>query len=360
MKSVSNNFKKLKYKEILAHDGITKVKVYDGKVNYGSGGKFLNYAYLVDKDGNRAKTKPYMQYTAMTNRALDGGCHQKNFTTYEGVKLDSRFSNYDDWVAWAERQSGYMWVDEKGKLFEQDKDLLGDGKLYSPETCCFLPREINCYLKFAIQPEPIGIEQTTENSWCVYRSDHTQFTVYDKGVAESYATHRVKSNLFDVVNKYFDCLDDNVVEALIDIFNDKSVKTYTKGRQHLKVSKENDAFSKFKETVAAFILGASKKAKSSNLPEGVVHAPKKQDGLFNGYYVQCTYRGTRIVEDRKKRMTLKEAELESIRVKLKGYKMLKEDFGGYERCVNSEHWKVVLDSEKLLKEKFEMLVSGMF
>lgn len=43
--------------------------------------------------------------------------------------------------------------------YELDKDLLGDGKLYSPETCCFVPHKINTLLKTQRKDSflPIGV-----------------------------------------------------------------------------------------------------------------------------------------------------------------------------------------------------------
>lgn len=54
---------------------------------------------------------------------------------------------FDNFADWAESQFGYGLIGMDGHLYQLDKDLLGDGDLYSPDTCCFLPKEINAFLK---------------------------------------------------------------------------------------------------------------------------------------------------------------------------------------------------------------------
>jgi len=56
--------------------------------------------------------------------------------TYIGCKVDEQWKYFMVFQAW--------YLNQNPKLGEQlDKDFLGDGKLYSPETCCFIPRWLN-------------------------------------------------------------------------------------------------------------------------------------------------------------------------------------------------------------------------
>ena len=58
--------------------------------------------------------------------------------TYEGVTCCDGWKDYQNFAKWWYSQPNH----DKG--FELDKDLLVIGnKLYSPETCCLLPMEIN-------------------------------------------------------------------------------------------------------------------------------------------------------------------------------------------------------------------------
>lgn len=64
--------------------------------------------------------------------------------TYEGCNVCDEWLTFSNFKAWMEKQ------DWEGKHL--DKDLLGDGKLYSPETCCFLEPRINSF----ISDKPVG------------------------------------------------------------------------------------------------------------------------------------------------------------------------------------------------------------
>jgi len=64
---------------------------------------------------------------------------QENHPTYEGVDVCEEWLNMSNFVAWLEKQ------DWEGK--ELDKDILCPGnKVYSPETCVFVTRQLNALL----------------------------------------------------------------------------------------------------------------------------------------------------------------------------------------------------------------------
>lgn len=61
--------------------------------------------------------------------------------SYVGCEVSEHFLTLSNFIAW---------VDKFGKPLKGwclDKDLLGNGKLYSEDTCCFLPMTINMVFK---------------------------------------------------------------------------------------------------------------------------------------------------------------------------------------------------------------------
>ena len=83
-------------------------------------------------------------------RTKDGSKYKENQPTYKDVVVAEDLSNFDDWCNWANGQVGYMWVDENGRLFQLDKDLLIEGnQVYSKETVCFLPMGLNSKITHA-------------------------------------------------------------------------------------------------------------------------------------------------------------------------------------------------------------------
>ena len=64
------------------------------------------------------------------------------------AKLHEDFYTFDSWLSWAKNQKGFMCRDDSGSLYQLESDLFsGEVKTYSPETCVFLPKELNCLCK---------------------------------------------------------------------------------------------------------------------------------------------------------------------------------------------------------------------
>ena len=93
---------KLNDLKVLGADNKTMIKVYDGDVYYLDSEKWVNFTYYSDANKKRKKTRPYTQWSAMTNRSNVGGKHQEVFSTYSGTVRSELFCNFDSWCEWAE------------------------------------------------------------------------------------------------------------------------------------------------------------------------------------------------------------------------------------------------------------------
>jgi len=87
----------------------------------------------------RVHTKKYSTWTGMLERCCSSDYHIK-YPTYKDVTVCDEWHNFQVFGEWYDEQY-------KEDDWQLDKDLLSGGKkIYSPETCVFIPRELNSFL----------------------------------------------------------------------------------------------------------------------------------------------------------------------------------------------------------------------
>ena len=89
--------------------------------------------------------KEYDLWKSMLKRCFSDK-YQTRYTTYKGCNISDNFLHYSFFYNWCHQQIGFGNVGEKGRSWCLDKDILFTGnKLYSENTCVFVPQEINTF-----------------------------------------------------------------------------------------------------------------------------------------------------------------------------------------------------------------------
>lgn len=166
-------------------------------------------------DGVRVVRKAYTQWSGMVARA------GKN-KYYKKVVVSDLFKNYDQWYDWANNQKGFLNLEPSGRIWSIDKDIIGDGSIYSEDVCVFVPAEINNLVKgnggiknkciSKLEPKKGGADYTINIGYkgqniClgVYYSEERALLVYNKFK---------KVMLDDLYLEYKDSVDHRVFEYL--------------------------------------------------------------------------------------------------------------------------------------------------
>ena len=147
--------------------------------------------------------------------------YQKVQPTYIDCSVSENFRYLEYFKEWCNNQIGFNSVDEKGKPFALDKDILVKGnRVYNEDVCVFVPQEVN--LLFTKRGKsrgdyPIGVSfhksrgmltATLNNKYLGYFNTAEQaFQVY-KTAKEAY--------IKEVANKWKGKIDPKVYEALIN------------------------------------------------------------------------------------------------------------------------------------------------
>ena len=107
---------------------------------------------------NGRDTKEYKLWNNMLKRCYSTTFKNKQ-PTYEGCEVSENFKSYEYFYEWCNEQIGFGNVG-----FDLDKDLLLKGnKIYSENTCVFIPSEINLLL---VKREASRGEHLIGVSWC--------------------------------------------------------------------------------------------------------------------------------------------------------------------------------------------------
>ena len=94
---------------------------------------------------NGVQTKEYDLWNGMLERCYSDN-FKKKYPTYEGCEASENFKSFEYFYEWCNNQVGFN-NDGSGNPFHLDKDLLIKGnKVYSEDSCVFIPAEINSLL----------------------------------------------------------------------------------------------------------------------------------------------------------------------------------------------------------------------
>ena len=155
-------------------------------------------------------------------------CNSKYWTkypTYLEASTSTNFNYYPYFYEWCHAQIGFGNKDEGGKSWHLDKDLLVKGnKLYSEDTCVFVPHRINCLLTNSRAKRgslPVGV--------CLRKRNNKFYSSCGNGVVKAflgdfdtaqeaflaYKTYK-ESLIKQVAEQYKHQLDPRAYEALLN------------------------------------------------------------------------------------------------------------------------------------------------
>lgn len=153
-------------------------------------------------------------------RMIQRSCYnktQERSPSYKGCSVDEVFTKYQEFAKWCFSQEFIL------KSYQLDKDLLVRGnKIYSPKTCCFLPRELNDLLSYRKAVNSNCLIGVTDNGKGRYvakimtNSEQRYLGTFNTPEEAFYAYKEAKEDYIkEVANKYKDRIDIRAYEALM-------------------------------------------------------------------------------------------------------------------------------------------------
>ena len=134
---------------VMFYEPLNTVKCQMGSLNKG---EVRNPLSVVRKDRGfigvgryspSCSKREYALWSTMLGRCYDE-VKQKKFPTYKDVIVCEEWLDFQNFATWCNTQEYFNHKDESGRNYELDKDLMVKGnKIYSPDTCCFVPKRIN-------------------------------------------------------------------------------------------------------------------------------------------------------------------------------------------------------------------------
>lgn len=167
---------------------------------------------------NGIMKREYRLWSSMMNRCYDK-TYQRRFPTYRDCEVSEYFKCYDNFYVWCNEQKGF-----KEQLWQLDKDLLvPNNKLYSEETCTFLPVSINLAIvkPAKVRNLPVGVSLSNDGRYFVARisrygkCDNLGGFKNLEAAKQAYLCAK-KNYLLDLANKYRGLISERAYEALVN------------------------------------------------------------------------------------------------------------------------------------------------
>lgn len=192
---------------------------------------FYGKGFIGVGEYNSHNKEPFKLWCSMLHRVFSEKALIKH-PEYRDVIICKDWLNFQNFAEWFYQQEFSTGKDESGRKYHLDKDVLSKiHKVYSPETCCFIPQEVNALLtlrggdrgNYAIgvslhkstgkflakinyygEQKRLGVYVTQEEAFLVYKKAKES---YIKEVAEKWKG-RISDQAYESLIKWEISIDD--------------------------------------------------------------------------------------------------------------------------------------------------------
>lgn len=210
-----------------AHKGTTKYLNKRGTfgVGYLGYGRFIPGEKRIPHGCERMPHNLWRAWVRMLERCV--GDRVKN-PSYEGCTFDESWVNCQSFIEWGILQKGHDRLESNGKTWQLDKDILVNGnRVYSPETCVFVPNEINTHFKDVekgkdgyygvneIEPKHPNAKRGWVARCCNVKKEREYLGFYDNPT-DAYIAYRTRKIevMSDLADKWKGEVDERVINSL--------------------------------------------------------------------------------------------------------------------------------------------------
>lgn len=163
---------------------------------------------------NTSNTKEYIHWQCMLQRCYSDK-YQSRGATYKSCSVSDNFKYFPYFKEWCNQQVGF-----NIEGFELDKDILVKGnKIYSEDTCCFVPREINSLFvkrKKSRGNFVLGVDYKKSVKKFRARCGNKHLGLFNTELEAFYVYKQAKETYIkEVANKWKDQIDPRVYNALM-------------------------------------------------------------------------------------------------------------------------------------------------
>ena len=146
--------------------------------------------------------------------------------TYAGTSCSDNFKSYSYFYEWCQNQIGFKSKENNGNIWSLDKDLLVKGnKIYSEDTCVFLPHDINALLtkRNTLRGDfPVGVSWNKRDkrytASCSSGSGGRVSLGYYTDVQQAFQAYKIFKEAYikQVAEKYKYQIDERAYQALLN------------------------------------------------------------------------------------------------------------------------------------------------
>ena len=160
---------------------------------------------------NKVKSSEYKMWTSMLKR-----CYSNRYKSYKNVTVCEEWHNFQNFAQWYNDN----YNPETMQGWQLDKDILSKKcRIYSPETCCFVPREINVLFFSSNKTNnlPMGVHKDKKAyvAKCWILGKYTNLGNYDT-IEKAFSIYKLNKlkEIKRVADKWKDKIEPHVYQAM--------------------------------------------------------------------------------------------------------------------------------------------------